>query len=37
MKEVEGLITNGVTRPLRCILDNGKRAVVKVLIMNMET
>lgn len=30
MKEVEGLITNGVTRPLRCILDNGKRAVVKV-------
>lgn len=30
VKQVENLITNGVTRPLRCILDNGVRAVVKV-------
>lgn len=30
MKEVECLITNGVTRPLRCVLDDGVRAVVKV-------
>lgn len=30
VKQVEVLITNGVTKPLRCILDNGERAVVKV-------
>lgn len=30
VKEVESLITNGVTKPLRCVLDDGTRAVVKV-------